>query len=163
MKENLDNDLFNGQSFSGRLTPEDIAFVHRAFGDEMISLEDMYIVLDDLNLRQPILDNYRFFENLQKENDQLCISEYFYYYIQVRQVLLKAGLKDLKYTEYVAISLVDMATLHRQRMVDQGEVTPSYIPVDMNVIIENVGERKKIALRAKVGTAKMDIEGFLGQ
>ena len=126
---------FNQDPYNSRgpFTGADVAFIHRAFGKSLVSKDDLSMILSDQNLRQPLLDSRRLFEEMKQQGENLDVSHYFFYYLQIRQALLKSKLADPRLAEYITSLVVELADNQVNKFTVRGiKVTP-YIPLKMAV------------------------------
>ena len=152
---------FNENSYnsSGPFTGADVAFIHRAFGKNLVSREDLSMILSDQNLRQPLLDSRRLFEEMRQLGENLDVSHYFFYYLQVRQALLKSKLADPKLADYITSLVVELADNQHQKFVVRGiKVTP-YIPLKMAVGINEGEAVNTVQIQADIGNLKLVVAG----
>ena len=152
---------FNENSYnsSGPFTGADVAFIHRAFGKNLVSREDLSMILSDQNLRQPLLDSRRLFEEMRQLGENLDVSHYFFDYLQVRQALLKSKLADPKLADYITSLVVELADNQHQKFVVRGiKVTP-YIPLKMAVGINEGEAVNTVQIQADIGNLKLVVDG----
>lgn len=144
---------------SGPFTGADVAFIHRAFGKSLVSKEDLTMILSDQNLRQPLLDSRRLFEEMRQQNENLDVSLYFFYYLQVRQALLKSKLGDPRLAEYVTSLVVELSDSQKTKFMVRGITVTRYIPLKMAVGINEGQGVNTVQIQADVGNLKLVVDG----
>jgi len=152
---------FNQESYnsSGPFTGADVAFIHRAFGKNLVSRDDLVMILADQNLRQPLLDSRRLFEELKQQGENVDVSHYFFYYLQVRQALLRSKLADPRLAEYITSLVVELADNQQNKFTVRGiKVTP-YIPLKMGVGINEGTDVNTVQIQADIGNLKLVVDG----
>ncbi len=144
-----------------RFTANDIDFIYRVFGKELVSQEDLYYILDNQHLRQPLLDSRCLFDAITSVDPVPQVSPYFYYYILVRQVMLESGLEDPRLTGKATLSLEEMARM--QEMAEgrnPGEAVENHPTFKMIVVCKDLEDRRKVYIRAHLGLFGMIFEGY---
>ncbi len=76
------------------LTAQDIAFIHTVLENEYCGPEEICSMLNDKNLRLKLLDKKTLVQSLIKNKEMLNISNYFYYFLLCRRVMVEAGLNN---------------------------------------------------------------------
>lgn len=152
---------FNHESYnaSGPFTSADVSFIHRAFGKNLVSREDLAMILADQNLRQPLLDSRRLFEEMKQQDEELDVSPYFFYYLQVRQALLKSKLADPKLAEYISSLVVELAENQQNKFTVRGIKVVRYIPLKMAVGVNEGGNVNTVQIQADIGNLKLVVDG----
>ena len=144
-----------------RLSIDDIDFLHWVFGKELVSRDDLYYILDNQHLRQPLLDSRFLFDAITSIVPAPKVSSYFYYYVLVRQVMLESGLEDPQLTEKAVLSLVEMArmqNLAEDRNIENDTVV--HPPLKMIVLCTDLKDRRDVYIRAHLGVLGMIFEGY---
>ena len=113
-----------------KFTAEDFRFVVQTLSRSEKESVSLIELLSDEETRDSVLDSERLYRELIENNSCLTVSPAFYFYVLARHVLLKAGLKDRSFCDYVASILV--AFSQRQRLPHfleswQGEGVYPYI------------------------------------
>lgn len=144
---------------SGPFTGADVAFIHRAFGKNLVSKDDLSMILSDQNLRQPLLDSRRLFEEMRQQGNELEVSNYFFYYLQVRQALLKSKLADPKLSDYVTSLVVELADNQQNKFTVRGIKVMRYIPLKMAVGINEGSAVNTVQIQADIGNLKLVVDG----
>lgn len=159
MKQQIPND---STAKKERFTTNDIDFIHWVFGKELVSQDDLYYILDNQHLRQPLLDSRYLFDAITSVDPVSQVSPYFYYYILVRQVMLESGLEDPRLTEKAALSLEEMARMQKlsdgRNSEEDAEIHPT---LKMIVVCEDLEDRRKVYIRAHLGIFGMVFEGYI--
>lgn len=157
MDETSDIEMY--QDDLGLLTPADMNFLHTILGRDLLSAKELNGVVNEPTLRRQVLDSPKLFEEVSKPDTQLSISEFFYYCIIVRQVMILAGLEHGDYTENVAASLVRMAHMQRKSL-KRDDSCSRYMPVNLQVIKERGPYGCHIRIISKLDPFEMFLEGF---
>ncbi len=158
MEQQIPND---SRAKKERFTTNDIDFIHRVFGDELVSQDDLYYILDNQHLRQPLLDSRYLFDAITSVDPVAQVSPYFYYYILVRQVMLESGLEDPRLTEKAALSLEEMARMQESaRGRNSKETAENHPTFKMIVVCQDLEDRRKVYIRAHLGIFGMIFEGY---
>lgn len=144
---------------SGPFTGKDVAFIHRAFGKNLVSRDDLTMILADQNLRQPLLDSRRLFDEIKTKEEDLDISPYFFYYLQVRQALLKSSLADPRLAEYITSLVVELSTNQYEKFEVRGIKVMRYIPLKMAVGISEAEDVNTVQIQADIGNLKLVVDG----
>jgi hypothetical protein len=144
----------------GLLTQEDMAFIHDTRGRDILSAEELNVVLNNPQLRKQVLDSPALLEALNRNRSKLCVSEYFYFTTCVRQVMLTAGLDAPEYTQNVSSSLVRMSNM-RRKLMDRADSNSRYVPVDLNVLVEDGNYGSNLRISCRMPPYEMALEGFL--
>jgi hypothetical protein len=149
----------NPNNAVGPFTGADVAFIHKAFGKNLVSKEDLNMILADQNLRQPLLDSRRLFEELKTEQPSLDVSYYLFYYLQVRQALLRAKLADPKLAEYITNLVSDLANNQYDKFTVRGIKVTRYIPLRMGVGVNEGEKLNTVKIQADIGNLKLVVDG----
>jgi len=144
----------------GLLTAEDMSFVHDTIGRDILSEEELNLVLNNPKLRSQILDSPALSEALCTNLTHLNVSEFFYYSIMVRQVMLTAGLEAEEYTQNVASSLVRMANM-RRKIMERGDFSSRYLPLNLEVLCEEGPYGCNLRISSRMDPYEMVLEGFI--
>lgn len=144
----------------GLLTPQDIAFVHKYVIDAGETLDEVTRRLNHPETRHSVLDTPELFDAIREHRYTLCVSEYFYYWVIVRKVMLEAHLPALVYTENVALSLVKMAFFQREALERDIDLDSRYFPVKLSVLVTDETGGKRIRICSQIEPYQMVMEGF---
>lgn len=144
-----------------RFTTKDIDFIHWVFGQELVSRDDLYYILDNQHLRQPLLDSRYLFEAITSVDPVPQVSSYFYYYVLVRRAMIESGLEDPRLTEKAALSLEEMARMHNSvEGRNSEEAAENHPTFKMIIVCEDLEDRRKVYIRAHLGLFGMIFEGY---
>ncbi len=143
----------------GLLTQADMSFIHSVIGRDLITAEELNGVLNEPKLRQQVIDSPRLMEIMVEKRRQLEVSEYFYYSVFVRQVLLAAGLEDAQYAENIATSMVRMANMQRKAL-GRSKSSSRYMPVNLQIVREDGQYGSHIRIYSRMDPYEMLLEGF---
>lgn len=130
------------------LETEDVGFIHRILGSDLVSIQELTNLLRDDDMRQDILDSRCIYNAISDEFDSLQISLYFYLYIVIRQILLSAELEEPRYTEETVAAYIKMCRLQQEN----GEEEPDYHYPDVNLQIlrEETPSGEKVRIAGKL-------------
>jgi len=146
---------------SGLLSAHDISFILNTLEPNLVSAEDLCIALEDDVRRQPLLDQSALFEAAIDNPTQYGLSDYFYYYLLVRRVMIEAKLLDPQLTEHITLSLVEMARASKMRLLEQKIKFPHFFKIQIDVITRDTRFGSRICVHAYLGHMEMTFEGFL--
>lgn len=142
------------------LTSRDVCFLRKAFGEDLISLEEMTILLEDRELRDHLIGSTFVFDALEAESpDGLGISEYLYYSVQVRSALMAAGVGDLECSEQVARALMEIAERRREHE-EARERAVKYVPIELRIVRIDANGGERIRISGELSPYQLWLEAF---
>jgi hypothetical protein len=144
----------------GLLTQEDMAFVHSTLGRDILTVEELNVVLNNPELRAEVLDSPAILDALNKNRSNLCVSEFFYFTTTVRQVMLAADVTSEEYTQNVASSLVRMSNM-RRKLLARSDSSAKYDKFDMNVLCKDAKHGRNMRVTCKMPPYEMVLEGMI--
>src|SRR5690349_6903970 len=98
-----------------QFTADDIDFILTVLGQKTGSAESLISLLADADTRDTILDNEKLFHALLEQRGCLRVSNHFYFYILVRNVLRRAHIEDRNVADYVAEILTEYSRAEQLR------------------------------------------------
>jgi hypothetical protein len=146
-----------------QFTAEDIDFIVSALGDEANKNAALCQLLSDDETRDSILDHERLYHALLEQRGCLRVSNHFYFYIMVRNVLRKAGIQDRIVADYVAEILAEFSQADRSRcMINGGEQALDYF-FEMLAALKTADDRTSFTIRAHIGNHSLFLAGVFPQ
>lgn len=148
-------------SESNESTPfslEDISFIHQVFHMDLVTLEDLAFIMAKPKLRQPLLDSRRLFEACRTFQD-LDVSPYLYYYVQIRQVLLRSGIVDLDLASHMTGVALDLARSEASHFIARNLPFDPYQDIALSVFCRDVEDRRDILIQVELGSYRVLVDG----
>jgi len=146
-----------------QFTAEDLDFIVSALGDDPAKNEALCKLLSDEETRDSILDHERLYHALLEQRGCLRVSNHFYFYIMVRNVLDKAGIQDRRVADYVAEMLAEFSQADRSRcMINGGEQAFDYF-FEMLAALKTADDRTSFIIRAHIGNHSLFLSGVFPQ
>ena len=142
-----------------QFTGEDIEFITRVLGTRPESIESLVMLLTDANTRDLILDDEALFRALLEQTGCLRVSNHFYFYVLVRNVLRRVGIEDRDVADYVAEMLTEYSRLEQSRCIVPGQTTPLDYFFEMLAALRTADERTSFLLRAHIGNHSLFLSG----
>lgn len=143
-----------------QFTAEDIAFIATVLGKNPDDTSWLTNLLTDSETRDLILDDEKLFHALLEYRGCLRVSEHFYFYVLVRQVLRRAGIDSRAVSDYVAELLAEFSHQERTRCVLPG---PPPKPLDyvfeMLAALQTADDRTSFYLQAHIGNHSLFFTG----
>ena len=142
-----------------QFTAEDIGFITRVLGAKMASADCLVMLLTEPETRDLILDDEALFRALLEETGCLRVSNHFYFYVLVRQVLRRAGIEDRTVADYVAEMLAEYSHAEQSRCIVPGQASPLDYFFEMLSALRTADERTAFLLRAHIGNHSLFLSG----
>ena len=143
-----------------QFTPEDIEFIHLVLGKNESAQDSLGILIKDPESLDIILDDKRLLKTVLESPGCLKISPHLYFYILVRNVFLKSGIKDVTLTDYIAELLTEYARSDRSRKpIESSEEQLNYF-TDVLVAMEKADEKMRFFIQLFVGNYTLFISGI---
>ncbi len=142
-----------------QFTAEDIDFITRILGAKMESADCLVMLLTEPDTRDLILDDEALFHALLEQTGCLSVSNHFYFYVLVRQVLRRAGIDDRTVADYVAEMLAEYSHAEQSRCVLPGQTAPLDYFFEMLAALRTADERTTFVLRAHIGNHSLFLSG----
>jgi hypothetical protein len=138
---------------------EDIEFILAVLGPRLGTAECLVQLLADEASRDLILDDEVLFRALLERRGCLRVSTHFYFYVLVRQVLLRSGLKDRSVADYVAEVLAEFARAERAQCLLPGQTQPLDYFFEMLAALQTADDRLQFQIRAHIGNYSLFLSG----
>ena len=148
--------------FASTLAPEELAFIDRLRGENLISQDEMHLILNSKPVSEPLLNGPRIGALLDGSHTiNINVSANFYYYIVAKNYLMLAGLEDADLTLQIAQAFSEMARMqgYCSRLVPN-EPSFEFPPVNMSVLITDHPQENRIQVRGRMGMLAMEIRGI---
>lgn len=142
-----------------QFTAEDIDFITRVLGRKMESADCLIKLLTDPESRDLILDDDALFRALLEQTGCLRVSNHFYFYVLVRNVLRQAGIEDRSVADYVAEMLTEYSSIEQSRCIVPGQASPLDYFFEMLGALRTADERTTFLLRVHIGNHSLFLSG----
>lgn len=142
-----------------QFTAEDVDFIASVLGAKMERTDCLVKLLTDPDTRDSILDDEALFRALLEQTGCLRVSNHFYFYILVRNVLRRAGLEDRTVADYVAEMLTEYSHAEQSRCIVPGQTSPLDYFFEMLSALRNADDRTAFLLRAHIGNHSLFLSG----
>ena len=142
-----------------QFTAEDLEFIASVLGRKTGEMDCLVKLLADEESRDLILDDDELFRALIERLGCLRVSAHLYFYVLVRQVFLRADLKDRAVADYVAEVLAEFARAERARCVVPGRTNPLDYFVDMLAALQTADDRTSFHIRVHIGNRSLFLSG----
>ncbi len=116
-------------------------------------------LLTEPETRDLILDDEALFRALLEQTGCLRVSNHFYFYVLVRQVLRRAGIEDRTVADYVAEMLTEFSHAEQSRCIVPGQTTPLDYFFEMLAALRTADERTSFYIRAHIGNHSLFLSG----
>lgn len=146
-----------------RFTSTDFEFILGVLGKEPAQREGLARLFQDNDALDLILDQKKLFHALLEDRTLLGVSSHFYFYVLVRQALLRAGFDDRELADYVAALLAEFASMRRvRRPADNWEGKMDYL-VDLLREIKDADEPTRFLLALHLGNYALFLSGLFSE
>jgi len=143
-----------------QFTAEDIEFILNVMRPGVDSLDCLQRLLTDEDTRDLILDDDKLFQAVLEHRGCLHISTHFYFYILVRKIFLRSGLKDRVLADYVAEVLSEFSQTERTQLKAGGQLKPLEYFCDLLAAMQTVDDTTRFYIRAHVGNYSLFLSGI---
>jgi hypothetical protein len=99
------------------------------------------------------------FRALLEQTGCLRVSNHFYFYVLVRNVLRRAGIQDRAVADYVAEMLTEYSRIEQSRCIVPGQTNPLDYFFEMLAALRTADERTTFLLRAHIGNHSLFLSG----
>jgi len=140
-----------------QFTVEDIEFILATLGQKISTAETLVKLLADEESRDLILDDESLLRTVLEHRQCLRISTHFYFYILVRQVFRRSGIRERPLADYVASVLADFSQAERMRAPIHGQ--PMDYFVDMLAALQTADDTTRFYMRAHIGNHSLFLSG----
>ena len=138
---------------------QDVDFILSVLGGRLDTSATLVKLLADETTRDLILDDEALYRALLERNGCLQVTSHFYFYILVRQVFLRAGIKDRNVADYVAEVLAEFARSERTRCLLPGQTQGLDYFFEMMAALQTADEHNGFQLRAHIGNYSLFLSG----
>jgi hypothetical protein len=142
-----------------QFTGEDIDFIARTLGTDAGNTDCLIQLLTESDTRDLILDDELLFRALLEQTGCLRVSNHFYFYVLVRNVLRRAGIEDRTVADYVAEMLTEFSRIEQSRCIVPGQPNPLDYFFEMLSALRTADERTTFLLRAHIGNHSLFLSG----
>lgn len=146
-----------------KFTPADMKFITRVLARSEGQEQALLDLFADGDSRDQILDETRLFDALQESTSCAEVSENCYFYILVRQVLLKAGLDDRRLADYVAGMLATFVREEHASPLRDADGRPMRYVFEMLTALQNADDRSRFYIQAHVGNHTLFVTGLFAR
>ncbi|HUR44990.1 MAG TPA: hypothetical protein VMZ27_03860 [Candidatus Saccharimonadales bacterium] len=143
-----------------QFTAEDIDFIVEALRPRVDTVDCLVKLLADEDTRDQILDDETLFHAVLEHRGCLKVSTHFYFYILVRQVLCRSGIKDRAVADYVAEVLAEFSRSERMQYVPKGQGGPLNYFFEMLAALQNADETTCFYIRTHIGNQSLFMSGI---
>jgi hypothetical protein len=138
---------------------EDIDFILSVLGHKIPTADCLIKLLADEETRDLILDDEALFHALLERRGCLRVSSRFYFYILVRHVFSRAGIRDRDVSDYVAEVLAEFSSAERARCVVPGQTNPLDYLFEMLTALQTADDRTSFRIRVHIGNHSLFVAG----
>lgn len=146
-----------------QFTADDLDFISQTLaktpGDKNVLVE----LLSDAETRDTILDDEELFTALLEHRGCLRVSNRFYFFVIVRNVLKRAGIDDRDVADYTAELLAEYSDFDRTRCRVPGQENPLDYFFEMLAALQTADERTSFYIRAHIGNHSLFLSGVFPQ
>lgn len=146
-----------------QFTADDLDFIAAALGQKARAAQSLRLLLADPETRDLILDDQTLYHALLEHRGCLRVSNHFYFYVLVRNVLRKTGIEDRSVADYVAEMMAEYSRSENTRCQAPGqEGTLDYF-FDMLAALQTADDRTRFMIRAHMGNHSLFMTGVFPQ
>lgn len=142
-----------------QFTSGDLEFVREALGLGEIAPRKIAGLFHESDSLDQILDNPRLFRALLDVRRCLSISMHCYFYLLVRHVLLREGIRNREVADYVAEVLAEFAMLKRLRNPRSEAQPPLDYFYEMLEAMQGMGEGERFAMQSHIANYALFYSG----
>lgn len=143
-----------------QFTAEDIDFIIATLGRGAGDADCLTRLLADEDTRDLILDDERLFRALLEHRGCLRVSARLYFYVLVRQVLRRSGIKERAVTDYVAEVLAEYSESERSRLRAPGRTEAMDYFFEMLAALQTADDHTRFHIRAHIGNQTLFMSGI---
>jgi hypothetical protein len=143
-----------------QFTAEDIEFIVATLGHKRGNASCLVQLLADESTRDLILDDEALYRAFLERRGCLRVSDHFYFYVLVRQVLRRAGIEERTVADYVAEVLCEFSRVERARFTIPGHDAGFDYLFEMLGALEKADERTRFCIRAHIGNHSLFLAGL---
>ena len=142
-----------------RFTAADFDFVVRILSKSPRDAVSLVRLLTDVDERDAILDHEAIADAILSQNNQLCISSAFYFYVLTRRVLRRAGIDDRVLCDYLAAVLDEFTRTTRLGSPAAAPGGTVYLS-DLLLALREASPSQTFLLRAHLGNYTLFLTGI---
>ena len=146
-----------------QFTAEDLDFIANTLGKHNKDHDVLLDLLRDEETRDLILDEEILFRSLLEQRGCLRVSNRFYFYIIVRNVLKTAGIEDLNVADYIAELLTHYSQSEQMQCRVPGQGGPMDYFFEMLAALNTADDRTRFYIRAHIGNHSLFFSGVFAQ
>ena len=146
-----------------QFTAEDLDFIANTLGRQNKDHDILLDLLRDEETRDLILDEEALFRSLLEQRGCLRVSNRFYFYIIVRNVLKTAGIEDREVADYMAEMLTHYSQSEQMQCRVPGTAGPMDYFFEMLAALNTADERTSFYIRAHIGNHSLFLSGVFAQ
>jgi hypothetical protein len=146
-----------------QFTAEDIDFILQNLGRGQNDRNFLLELLSDEETRDLILDEDNLFRCLLEQRGCLRVSNRFYFYIIVRNVLKSAGIEDRNVADYMAEMLTEYSQAGQMQCAVPGQRGPIDYFFEMLAALNTADDRTSFYIRAHIGNHSLFLSGVFPQ
>ena len=146
-----------------QFTADDIDFITKTLSKSQDEKSVLISLLSDNETRDFILDDEKLFHALLEYRGCLQVSNRFYFFVIVRNVLKEAGINDRDVADYTAELLAEYSDFERTRCRVPGQDTPLDYFFEMLAALRTADDRNSFYIRAHIGNHSLFLSGVFPQ
>ena len=146
-----------------QFTAEDLDFIAATLSKSTDDRPVLTQLLSDCDTRDLILDDEKLFHALLEHRGCLRVSNRFYFFVIVRNVLKQAGIEDRDVADYTAELLAEYSDFEQTRCRVPGQDTPLDYFFEMLAALRDADERSSFYIRAHIGNHSLFLSGVFPQ
>ena len=146
-----------------QFTAEDLDFIAETLGKDNRDHDILLDLLGDEETRDLILDEEALFRALLEQRGCLRVSNRFYFYIIVRNVLKTAGIENIEVADYMAELLTHYSQSEQMHCNIPGQPGPMDYFFEMLAALNTADERTRFYIRAHIGNHSLFLSGVFPQ
>ena len=143
-----------------RLSAEDFAFIQSVLLETVQDETALKSLFLDPEMLDAMLDQAELYEAIQDRALTVNISSHLYFYVLVRQTLLKADIDDREVADYVASLLISFSREDHQKQLFPGLKEPMHYLIDIVTQIEKSDYYHRFFLYAHLGNQTLFLSGL---
>jgi hypothetical protein len=146
-----------------QFTAGDVDFITNTLSKSPDDKSVLVNLLSDCETRDLILDDEKLFHALLEFRGCLQVSNRFYFFVIVRNVLKQAGIDDRDVADYTAELLAEYSDFERTRCRVPGQDTPLDYFFEMLAALRTADDRSSFYIRAHIGNHSLFLSGVFPQ
>ncbi len=146
-----------------RFTSTDFDFILSVLGTDPHQREGLAKLFQDRETLNLILDQQSLLHALLEKRALVGVSCYFYFYVLVRQTLMRAGFDDRELADYVAALLAGFSSMRRMRSPTEDLEGATEYLVDLVRELEEADESARFLLALHLGNYALFLSGLFSE